>query len=183
MKKEFKKCVWCKASFVYERPNQKVCSIACAKADAEQTAKHKEKVKKQDWQRRRTQMRNDLMTLSDWLAKAQKEFNHYIRVRDRGKPCISCSKPINGVKHASHYLSSGNYPMVRFNEDNVWVSCYKCNDKLSGNLLEYRKNLIKKIGAERVEWLEGNGSKNKDWTIDELKDIIYTYKQKIKSNR
>jgi len=39
---------------------------------------------------------------------------------------------------------------------------------------------IKKIGVERVEWLEENGNQVKKWTIDELKEIIETYKAKVK---
>ncbi len=125
-------------------------------------------------------MKNDLKTTQDWLKEAQTIFNKYIRLRDNGLNCISCGQKINGVKHASHYLSSGGHSAVRFHEDNVWVSCYKCNVMLSGNQIEYRKSLIKKIGVERVEWLEENGSKVKKWTIDELKELIKEYKQKIK---
>ena len=125
-------------------------------------------------------MKNDLKTLQDWLKETQTIFNKYIRLRDNGLTCVSCDKPINGVKHASHYLSSGGHSAVRFHEDNVWVSCYKCNVMLSGNQIEYRKRLIKKIGVERVEWLEENGNQVKKWTIEELKELIKEYKQKIK---
>ena len=40
---------------------------------------------------------------------------------------------------------------------NCHKQCSACNDgnKLSGNIHEYRKGLIKKIGTEKVEWLEG----------------------------
>jgi hypothetical protein len=125
-------------------------------------------------------MKNDLKTTQDWLKEAQTIFNKFIRLRDNGLPCISCGQKINGVKHASHYLSSGGHSAVRFHEDNVWVSCYKCNVMLSGNQIQYRRSLIKKIGVERVEWLEENGSKVKKWTIEELKELIKYYKQKIK---
>jgi hypothetical protein len=125
-------------------------------------------------------MKNDLKTTQDWLKEAQTIFNKFIRLRDNGLPCISCGQKINGVKHASHYLSSGGHSAVRFHEDNVWVSCYKCNVMLSGNQIQYRRSLIKKIGVERVEWLEENGSKVKKWTIDELKEIIKKYKTKVR---
>lgn len=180
MKTKFVKCVVCKAPFVQGVSTHKVCSVECSIENVKQQKEYKEKIAKKEWNERKKKIKEELMTITDWLDKAQKEFNKYIRIRDRGQLCISCNKPINGVKHASHYLSSGNYSKVRFNEDNVWVSCYKCNDKLSGNLLEYRKNLIKKIGSERVEWLENNGSENKDWTIEEVKHLISVYKQKSK---
>ncbi len=137
-------------------------------------------VKQKQWTKRKSELKADLMTLSDWLKIAQQVVNKYIRQRDKNEPCISCGNKINGVEHASHYLSSGGHSNVRFHEDNIWKSCYKCNVMLSGNQLEYRKRLIQKIGIERVEWLENNGSIVKKWNVDELKEIIKKYKELTK---
>jgi hypothetical protein len=49
---------------------------------------------------------------------------------------------------------------------------------LSGNLLNYRKSLINKIGLAEVEELENISYENKKWSIDELKEIINKYKVK-----
>ena len=38
---------------------------------------------------------------------------------------------------------------------NVHLQCSVCNNHLSGNLINYRTNLVKKIGLEHVELLEG----------------------------
>lgn len=168
------RCKHCKDKFEPIRFNHKFClNDECIKAFVEE-------VKVQSWKVTKTRMKNDLKTTQDWLKEAQTIFNKFIRLRDNGLPCISCGQKINGVKHASHYLSSGGHSAVRFHEDNVWVSCYKCNVMLSGNQIQYRRSLIKKIGVERVEWLEENGSKVKKWTIEELKELIKYYKQKIK---
>lgn len=168
------RCKNCKQKFEPIRFNYKYClKDECIKAFVAE-------VKEKTWKETKTRMKNELKTTQDWLKEAQSIFNKYIRERDEGQLCISCQKKINGVKHASHYLSSGGHSAVRFHEDNVWVSCYKCNVMLSGNQIEYRKSLIKKIGIERVEWLEENGSKVKKWTIEELKEFIKEYKQKIK---
>jgi predicted RNA-binding Zn-ribbon protein involved in translation (DUF1610 family) len=137
-------------------------------------------VKEKTWQKTKAKAKLDLMTLSDYLKLTQQIFNKYIRMRDKDELCISCQKPINGVKHASHYLSAGGHSIVRFHENNVWTSCYKCNVQLSGNQVNYRKELIKKIGTEQVEWLENNGSKEKKWTKDELKELMVIYKNKVK---
>lgn len=115
-----------------------------------------------------------------YLDLAQKTFNTFIRLRDKGKPCMACKKNINGVTHAMHFLSQGNHSSVRFNEDNVWSGCYSCNVAMSGNLLEYRKNLIQEIGIEKLEQLEIIGAQPKKWEIDELKNLIKEYKLKIK---
>lgn len=165
------KCKYCKQEYTKLHFNQKWCleSECISKAKQEQWSKEKAKRKK------------ELLTVQDYIKLAQQVFNKYIRLRDKGNVCISCQKPINGVKHASHYLSAGGHSNIRFHEDNVWVSCYKCNVMLSGNPTEYRKSLIKKIGIERVEWLENNSHVEKKWTIDELKEIIEEYKKKIKN--
>ena len=139
-----------------------------------------EKTKEKAWKEKKQKMQQELETVQDYLKMAQIIFNKFIRLRDKGQPCISCQKPINGVEHASHYLSAGGHSIVRFNEDNVWVSCYKCNVMLSGNQVEYRKALIKKIGIERVEWLEEHGSETKRWTKEELREIMAIYKKKCK---
>lgn len=122
------------------------------------------------------------------IQKVQDKFNEYIKYRDThgvACQCISCPAIVYfGKGHASHFYSAGNYKSLRFNEDNVNYSCIKCNTFLSGNLLEYRKGLIKKIGVERVEKLEllASASKRNVWKPMEfeLKVIYDEYKAKIK---
>ena len=168
------RCKNCKEKFEQVRFNMKYClEPECVRVWVES-----EKAKQ--WKKTKAKAKQDLMTLSDYLKLAQQVFNKFIRLRDKDQLCISCQKPINGVSHASHYLSAGGHSNVRFNEDNVWVSCYKCNVMLSGNQVEYRKALIKKIGIERVEWLEDNGSIERKFTKEELKNLMQKYKLKCK---
>ncbi len=168
------RCKNCKEKFEPKTFLQKYCTNEeCLRVFVEKT-------KEQQWKKTKQKAKLDLMTLSDYLKLAQQVFNKFIRLRDKGQVCISCQKKINGVEHASHFLSAGGHSIVRFHEDNVWTSCYKCNVMLSGNQIEYRKALIDKIGIERVQWLENNGSKEKKWTKEELKEIMAIYKKKIK---
>jgi DNA-directed RNA polymerase subunit M/transcription elongation factor TFIIS len=169
-----KSCKKCGENFTPFSTLDKHCYV-CKKT--EQALKNLAKIKKEKVKKQK----EDLLTVSDYLKLAQQVFNKWVRLRDKDQPCISCGKEINGVRHASHYLSSGGHSAVRFHPDNVWVSCYKCNVMLSGNGIEYRMRLIKKIGLERVEWLEENGHEVKRWTKDELKELIATYKKKIKN--
>ena len=154
----------------------KYCDL-CTKT--RQALKNLERIKKED-KKRLNDKKKELLTLSDHLKLTQMVVNKYIRLRDKDELCISCGKKINGVEHASHYLSSGGHSNIRFHEDNIWKSCYKCNVMLSGNPTSYRIRLIKKIGVERVEWLEDNAYIEKKWTREELKEIQEIYKQKIK---
>ena len=96
-----------------------------------------------------------------WLKKkATEKFNTFIRLRDSedgfGR-CISSGQPLtvpSANSHAGHFYSGGKYPSMKFLEDNVNLQGKSDNYFNGGNQLEYRKNLIKKIGLERVEKLD-----------------------------
>jgi len=90
-------------------------------------------------------------SISQLIKIADVHFKKYIRERDEGMNCISCNSKGN---QAGHYFSAGHYPELRYSTDNVNLQCTKCNLYLHGNLIEYRKGLIKKIGLERLERLE-----------------------------
>lgn len=112
------------------------------------------------------------VSLPKLLKKAQVVFNKFVRLRDEGKGCISCGAT---VTEAGHYRSQGHYSSLRFNEMNTNGQCTRCNCFLHGNLIEYRKGLVKRYGEERVLMLENAGSFKK-WTRFELEAIIEMYK-------
>ena len=118
-------------------------------------------------------------------------FNRYIRLRDSPGGygnCISSGQILkvpSDNAQAGHFYSAGHYPELRFNEDNVHLQGKSDNYFKSGNLLEYRKNLIKKIGIERVEALDQIAAQSKrtsfKWDRFTLIEIIEKYKFKIKN--
>jgi len=168
------RCKNCKEKFEPKTFLQKYCTNEeCLRVFVEKT-------KEQQWKKTKAKAKLDLMTLSDYLKLAQQVFNKWINLRDKGKPCISCDKPITGRVNASHFWNANNHYNVRFNEDNVHSSCITCNQFLSGNLLEYRTRLISKIGEQRFNILEAEARKTRKFTKDELKEIIAIYKKKIK---
>ena len=116
------------------------------------------------------------------LKEAQKAFNKYIRARDTasGLPCVSCGRHHNGQYHAGHYRTTAAQSALRFNEINCHLQCMPCNAHKSGNITEYRIELIKRIGLELVEWLERDHPKVTPWTIPELKAIRKYYQQALK---
>ena len=151
---------------------QNVCGIPCAIAHSNALKAKKEKKETKE-------LKAKLKPRADYLKEAQAVFNKYIRMRDEGKPCISCSRHHGGQYHAGHFRSIGAAPELRFNEYNCHRQCQPCNTHLSGNLLEYRRGLVAKIGIEKVEWLEGPHEAKK-YTIDEILEIKKHYQQKIK---
>lgn len=139
------------------------------KRKADERKRNKEKVEK----------KKELLTLTDWIKVAQTTFNHYIRLRDEIEPCISCQRHHKGQYHAGHYRTTAAAPQLRFNEFNVAKQCSACNNYKSGNITEYRINLVKKIGVQEVEKLESDNTVKK-YSIEEVKEINETYKRKIK---
>jgi hypothetical protein len=135
--------------------------------------------KQKQWKAKKTRLKKELMSLQDWLKLAQMTFNKYIRHRDKGMSCISCDKPPKKA-NAGHYFSQGGHSNVRFNEDNVHLQCEHCNSYLSGNLLNYRIGIEKRIGTARLIVLEVIAHETKKWTVQELNEIIETYKRKLK---
>ena len=111
-------------------------------------------------------------SISSLIKLATLKFNAFIRERDKGKGCISCQ---GKVTEAGHYLSAGHNAHVRFNEMNVNGQCTRCNRWLHGNLIEYRKGLVKRYGHEKVELLEGM-QKNFKWDRFSLIEIILKFK-------
>ena len=112
--------------------------------------------------------------------EAQKAFNAYIRELDKLEPCISCQRHHEGQYHAGHYKTAGGFPELRFEPLNCHKQCSACNNYLSGNITEYRINLISKIGMKAVEWLEGPHEPKK-YTCEDLLAIEKEYKLKLKS--
>lgn len=123
--------------------------------------------------------REKLKSLRDWLKEAQAAVNAYVRERDKDKPCISCGRFHQGSYDAGHYRSLGSNPALRFHLDNIHRQCVPCNQHKSGNAIEYRIGLIKRIGLARVEWLEGPHAPAK-YNIEQAKGIRDDFRARLK---
>jgi hypothetical protein len=175
-----KTCRECKQKFIPIRAIQPVCSdfkcmVAFANKAAEKAAIAREKKAKREHKVKLEKIK----TRHEHLRDAQRFFNQYIRVRDEHLPCISCQRFHSGQYHAGHLRSVGSSPHLRFVEDNVHKQCSACNNHLSGNILNFRINLIHKIGIERVEAIE-NDNEAKHYSIEEIKAIKVKYKRMTK---
>ena len=124
------------------------------------------------------------------LDIAKRHFNLFIRLRDTDENgvgyCISSGKILivpSTNAHAGHFYPS-TVSNLRFNEDNVHLQSKGDNYFKHSNALEYRKNLIKKIGQERVDRLDFLADYYKKhghkWDRFTLIDVIETYKEKVK---
>lgn len=107
------------------------------------------------------------------IKLATKNFNSYIRERDKKYGCISC--PDGRVENAGHFFPT-TFSIHRFDENNVNGQCVRCNKWQHGNLINYRIGLVKKIGEEKVKWLEDNRHASIKWDRYTLIDLILKYK-------
>jgi hypothetical protein len=121
-------------------------------------------------------------TLPKLKADCQKIFNEYIRLRDSGKPCISCGG--FGEMQAGHYYAVSGYDGLRFDEDNVFCECVRCNCFDESHLIGYGSNLINRIGIERYKALQERATLykkfGKKWSRSEVEELIRIYKEKLK---
>lgn len=159
-----RRCKVCNEVFTPNRPLVPVCSPKCA-------IEYTNKLKANKAKKEKSILKEKLKTLSDLEAEAKKSFQRYVRLRDKDLPCISCNNLNTNDWAGGHYFSAGMYSGLMFDERNCHKQCNThCNKYLSGNLLEYRKGLIKRFGAEFVEKLESESDqkRNYKYTREEL---------------
>ncbi len=129
------------------------------------------------------------------LAKVKKDtwdiFSILIRMRDCFQTtgstewghCITCGKRYSrSMLQASHFVpgrKSGNL----FSQKGTHACCYNCNVNLKGNVLEYRRQIIKLYGEGADEALEREAQEVKKYSIPELEELKEVYKAKIEELR
>lgn len=171
---DIKTCAHCGNDFAPQRPMQAVCGPRCALRKVK-AAKAAEKAQ--------TRARREaMMTHGDWVELAQAQFNRYIRLRDAGKPCICCGKPMEpprpgGSVDAGHYRSRGSAPHLRFDEVNTNAQRKSCNRPGGTTAASFRAGMIKRYGLAVVEALEADQTPRK-YTIPDLIEIRDTYRRK-----
>jgi hypothetical protein len=108
----------------------------------------------------------------------------YIRLRDVGKPCISCNAPHKDNFQAGHFYSAGSYSNIKYNEYNINGQCEQCNLREYGNVNGYNIYLPKRIGIDKIEDLHELARQYKKesfkWDRQELLKLGNYYKKLIK---
>ena len=173
------KCRICKAEYTKRSMTHKVCSPECSKLYVEKENAREE--------RRFIKARKlAIKPRSAYLKEAKTTLHAYIRARDEGKSCISCSTlliksgAVGGDYDAGHFRSVGSAKHLEFVEANINGQCKRCNNYLAGNPIAYRIGLITRYGLPFVESIETDTAPRK-LTIADFEAMKIDYKQKIKS--
>ena len=146
-----KKCKDCAGIFTPKIPAQPKCPD-CA------SSHHKQKLC--DYQKKAlvTRTKKPQKPLKPKIDVEQVRINKIVRERDANKPCISCGKKMEEWElNAGHFHSRNQCPKLRYDLDNIHGQCAGCNSKMTEDPkipANYRKNLLERIGAERVARLD-----------------------------
>ena len=174
----------CRKPFMPEKPFVDWCSDDCAVVLAQERIA-KQKAKQQRQERAADKVKRDGMkTYPQLIKETQREFNLCVRLRDQiaGYPCISSGRPLDWSGNAvdcGHYRSTGSAPHLRFNFDNAHAQSKHDNQYKSGNAVDYRIGLIKRIGLERVAALEADNMPRK-WPHEELRNMKEEFQRMAK---
>lgn len=125
--------------------------------------------------------------IADPVKKLDKVFSAYIRLRDAMPNgcfrCISCGQIKRFEQGDCGHYHSRTHMGTRWEPDNCNMECRSCNRVSSDHLIGYRRNLIEKIGLDRVNRLEVLARSSKHWQDFELKDKIEYFTREVKRLR
>lgn len=182
-----RKCKHCGNKFA---PRFKTTERYCAKIDCqvakgmehvhkkrEKLAKDRESVAKAISEKQNTQALKYLKTNTVTMC------HDFIKLRDKGKPCVSCGEPWHKDHQAGHWKSASKYANLKFDERNIQNQCIGCNIHKQGNIEQYSDRIAQRIGEDAKAELEQlardhmqNGFK---WDALELRRIRDYYRNKL----
>lgn len=115
------------------------------------------------------------------IEKLDAVFSQYIRLKDATPNtgyvvCSTCGKMHHWTKiQNGHYVSRARMAL-RFCEDNCHPQCVSCNVMQHGNMLAYRRFMVRTYGEKFTDELELRGRiETKHWTEIELREVIKYY--------
>lgn len=120
------------------------------------------------------------------MRKADEAFSLFIRTRD-AQPyegvafrCISCGRilPIEQAD-CGHYVNR-QHMSLRYSEMNCNAQCRQCNRFQEGNIQDYRRGLIHKIGEQKVDLLDAQKHATNKMSAFELDLLAKHYKSETK---
>lgn len=119
------------------------------------------------------------------IEKLDTVFSQYIRLKEASPKsglvrCISCGAVHHWTKiQNGHYESRANMA-TRWSESNCHPQCVACNVMQHGNMLAYRRAMVKKYGENKVNQIEAFAHTTKKWSEWELEEMIKYYTVLVK---
>jgi len=121
---------------------------------------------------------------ADLTKKLDKVFSAYIRLRDSMPNgcfrCISCGQIKRFEQGDCGHYHSRVHMATRWEPDNCHMECRACNRASADHLIGYRRNLVEKIGLDRINRLEMMARSQKHWLDFELQEKIDYFTREVK---
>ena len=121
---------------------------------------------------------------ADPVKKLDKVFSAYIRLRDVMPNgcfrCISCGEIKRFEQGDCGHFHSRVHMATRWEPDNCHMECRACNRASADHIIKYRRNLVEKIGLDRVNRLEMMADSTKHWMQFELQEKIEYFTREAK---
>lgn len=120
------------------------------------------------------------LSVAKLLIEARKHVHLYIRKRDAGKPCVSCGDYM-GQKDPGHFYKAETYSQLRFNTDNIFMQCQKCNGYRHGNPEGFEEGIKVRLTPLKLQKLTEAAvacrrKTDHKWDRAELIEIIKKFK-------
>jgi hypothetical protein len=159
-------CQSCLGDWIYNTPEGKEVlgkSIIIGKKRVEKEAKEEFNKKK-----------IENKSIASLIQDARRPFQKLIRIRDHGKMCICCDRPLPfdiGDYDGGHYFKCELYTGLIFNPNNVHGQTVHCNKHEHGNESGYSVGLINRIGSEKFNELVASKDALRQYSWDRHKLI------------
>ena len=179
----------------YTNCNKAFCSAECGATLSLQMIKNKQKKEDSEFkaETRRRKAAINKESKSHWVDLIRVRLHKWIKIRDKDDPCISCGRfdheipdTHKGKWDAGHFRSQGAAKQLRFEPLNIHKQCFQCNrggemwsKKRDTVTMNYEKNLITKIGQDKVNELKFNNTV-KRYTLTELTELFAYWDSKLK---
>lgn len=116
------------------------------------------------------------------IQEAQKIFNEWVRLRDKGLPCISCGDP--HPTDAGHLFKISTHPEMRFNPMNCHLQCRACNSLDDGNFEAHCDGIVARYGSQYLQEVIQESIRLRQmrfkWSKSDLIEMKKYYQSEIK---
>lgn len=122
-------------------------------------------------------------SLSKCIEKTAQDLQRLVRMEaadDQGYArCCSCGARKHWKELQGGHFISRSHKATILDEDNVHPQCPRCNIN-SGNIPGYFLHIVNRYGADAPSDLAARGREVKQWTREELADLRYSFRVRIK---
>jgi hypothetical protein len=119
--------------------------------------------------------KKERVKLGTLLINVRNVVHKLVKIRDHGKPCISCGIPWHDNFQAGHFYKAELYSNLKFDINNINGQCPQCNLRKEGNESGYRAGIMQRYGKEQLHYLDSKAMSYKKneyhWDREELMEI------------